>query len=223
MKTKKAISAGFRAGAITSAVAFAAETRAELVWEQASLTMESLAGQANTQGIFKFTNRGAEPVKILNVRATCGCTAAKPDREVIGPGDSSQLTAEISTANRIGLVSVSIFVETDDIVQPTYSLTLNVIITEAVQMTPRLLFWKIGEPATAKRVVLKAAKGVTIVSADVEGGAFSAKLAKGSGDEHVLWVTPRATTGSTSTMLVITARQGDRPLPHASAFLRVVE
>ena len=90
-------------------------------------------------------------------------------------------------------------------------------------MTPRLLFWKIGGPATAKRAVLKTANGVTIVGADVEGGAFSAKLERGSGEEHVLWVTPKTTTGSTSTTLVISAKHGDRPLPHTSAFLRVVE
>ena len=210
-------------GMIVWAAAFAAEMRAELVWEQASLTMESSAGQANPQGTFKFTNRGAKPVKILNVRPSCGCTAAKPERDVVAPGESSHLSAEISTANRIGLVSVSIVVETDDAVQPTYSLTLNVNITEAVQMTPRLLFWKIGGPATAKRAVLKTANGVTIVGADVEGGAFSAKLERGSGEEHVLWVTPKTTTGSTSTTLVISAKHGDRPLPHTSAFLRVVE
>lgn len=40
---------------------------------------------------FKFKNTGSEPLKILNVKASCGCTTPNWTREEVAPGEKVSL------------------------------------------------------------------------------------------------------------------------------------
>jgi hypothetical protein len=49
-----------------------------------------------------FTNTGDQPVKISNVKASCGCTTPFWTREEVLPGESGKITARYNTRNRPG-------------------------------------------------------------------------------------------------------------------------
>jgi hypothetical protein len=51
---------------------------------------------------FKFKNEGKRDLKIRRIRATCGCTTAKPEKNVIPPGESSSFKAIFQTGRREG-------------------------------------------------------------------------------------------------------------------------
>ena len=48
---------------------------------------------------FVLTNRLAEPVSIVDVRASCGCTVGRPSASIVPPGGSAIVEAEMDTRN----------------------------------------------------------------------------------------------------------------------------
>jgi hypothetical protein len=49
-----------------------------------------------------MTNRLAEPLTIVNVRASCGCTSGRPSASLVPPGGSAVIEAEMDTRNFVG-------------------------------------------------------------------------------------------------------------------------
>ena len=61
---------------------------------------------------FKFTNNGTEPIQILNVKASCGCTTPAWSREPIPAGESGFIQAQYNPRNRPGRFNKSLTVTT---------------------------------------------------------------------------------------------------------------
>jgi uncharacterized protein DUF1573 len=59
---------------------------------------------------FLLTNRLAEPVAILNVRASCGCTTGRATASQVLPGQSAQIEAEMDTRNFVGSKATVLYV-----------------------------------------------------------------------------------------------------------------
>jgi hypothetical protein len=51
---------------------------------------------------FKFSNSGTEPLVILNVQTTCGCTAPDWPKSPIPPGESSEIVVNFNTTKKVG-------------------------------------------------------------------------------------------------------------------------
>ena len=51
---------------------------------------------------FVFTNTGSEPIKILNVKASCGCTTPGWTKEEVPSGGEGFVKARYNPANRPG-------------------------------------------------------------------------------------------------------------------------
>ena len=49
---------------------------------------------------FRFVNKGAEPLLITSVQASCGCTVAKYSKDAIAPGAEGFVTATYNAANK---------------------------------------------------------------------------------------------------------------------------
>ena len=62
---------------------------------------------------FKFINNGSTPVKIINVKASCGCTTPGWSREAIAPGEAGYIKAQYNTKNRPGSFNKSLTVTTN--------------------------------------------------------------------------------------------------------------
>ncbi len=63
---------------------------------------------------FNFTNKSSAPVKILNVKASCGCTTPGWTREEIGAGKDGFVKAKYNPQNRPGSFNKSLTVTTND-------------------------------------------------------------------------------------------------------------
>ncbi len=59
---------------------------------------------------FVLTNRLAEPVTIVNVRASCGCTSGKASVSVVPPGQTAIVEAEMDTRNFVARKETTLFV-----------------------------------------------------------------------------------------------------------------
>jgi uncharacterized cupredoxin-like copper-binding protein len=93
---------------------------------------------------FIVTNTGGNILEITNVRASCGCTAALPDKREIQPGESTQIKVEFNSAGRIAKQVKNIFVTSNDKDNPEVTLTIscNIIKPETKQSknSPQIYF-----------------------------------------------------------------------------------
>ncbi len=63
---------------------------------------------------FVLTNTGKSDLLIHKIRASCGCTAVSPEKDVIAPGDSTVIKAVFNPAGKQGNQKKSISVITND-------------------------------------------------------------------------------------------------------------
>lgn len=63
---------------------------------------------------FSLTNIGGDLLKISDVRASCGCTAAKPEKDELAPGESTNINVDFNSTGRSGKQIKIITVKTND-------------------------------------------------------------------------------------------------------------
>jgi len=78
---------------------------------------------------FVITNTGGDKLIITNVRASCGCTAALPDKKELAPGESTNIKVEFNSTGRIGKQDKTVYVTSNDKENPEIQLkfTGNVV------------------------------------------------------------------------------------------------
>lgn len=74
---------------------------------------------------FVITNTGDDVLKIGRVRASCGCTAAKPEKSELAPGESTNIHVEFNSRGRRGKQRKYIYVYTNDPKIPEFRLKLT--------------------------------------------------------------------------------------------------
>jgi len=63
---------------------------------------------------FTFTNQGKNPLQILKVKASCGCTAVEPSKKEVKKGETSEIKAIFHSSGRKGPQYKTITVITND-------------------------------------------------------------------------------------------------------------
>jgi hypothetical protein len=63
---------------------------------------------------FMITNTGGDILKITDVRASCGCTAAKPEKSELKPDESTSIMVSFNSTGRLGSQQKYIYVVTND-------------------------------------------------------------------------------------------------------------
>ncbi|MCL3778793.1 DUF1573 domain-containing protein [Prolixibacteraceae bacterium JC049] len=74
--------------------------------------------------VFKITNDGKRNLIIRNIRTTCGCTAARPNKDVLIPGETTELKVSFNSRGKIGRQSKPITIITNDPKNPMSSIRL---------------------------------------------------------------------------------------------------
>jgi hypothetical protein len=74
--------------------------------------------------VFEIENQGDAPLRITEVRPTCGCTVAEYD-DSIEPGETGRIHATIDTTSIVGANAKAIAVFTNDPDNPRFQLTVQ--------------------------------------------------------------------------------------------------
>jgi len=74
---------------------------------------------------FTITNNGGDLLKITDVRASCGCTAAAPEKNELKPGESTQIKVEFNSQGRKGNQVKYVYVKTNDKENPEIKLKIS--------------------------------------------------------------------------------------------------
>ena len=94
--------------ALIAAVSLSASPHAlaGLEWETTKVTVPATFGEATLEATYSFKNTGTEPVRIREVKTSCGCTYAAASRELIKPGESAEVAAFFETGDREGAATL---------------------------------------------------------------------------------------------------------------------
>src|SRR3954469_8492551 len=182
-----------------------ATASAELKWDQSTLELHPGFGDKDAVGHFKYENTGKTPVRLKSVKTSCGCTVAKTEKEVVGPGEKGEITATFNIGGHVGTQVKTVTVQTDEPSSPTV-LTLKAVIPEGLTLVPTFVYWKVGEEPKPKTIMAKTGKdyAVTKLSAECQNPEFSASVEPA--DAPGAWkivVTPKQTQRNVATTITV--------------------
>jgi hypothetical protein len=197
---------------------------AALDWQTTIREFKATAGDQEVVAEFHFTNAGTAPVSIVGIQTSCDCTAATSSTSTIAPGASGHVKAVFTIGDRIGRQEKTIEVSTSDQPAPTV-LVLRVNVAEVVTANPRVLIWKLQQPAAEKIVVFRATGDhrLETISPVPDTKGFSCRLQSNEdAREFKLHVTPLSTSAPAAVIIRLTAQVEGRP-PTALAVYAVVK
>lgn len=193
--------------AVTLSILISANIRADLKWDQTAIELHPTVTDKQAVAHFKYQNAATQPIHFKSVHASCGCTTAQTQKDVVQPGEKGEITATFNIGDRTGIQTKTVTVETDDPdpKKATTVLTLKAVIPQALEITPSFIFWQNGEEAKPKPIDVKVAKdfsvkGIKVTSSNAE---FQTKVEKVSKDEFKIDVQPKDTSKMLAAALTI--------------------
>jgi Protein of unknown function (DUF1573) len=209
---------------------------AQLKWEETTVALHPAIGDKQAVAHFKYENAGKTPIHFKSVRASCGCTAARTQQNVVNPGEKGAITATFNIGGRVGLQIKTVTVQTDDpnAKRATTILTMKVDVPQLLNILPTLVYWQNGEQPQPKTITVKANNNAPVKKLDVHSSnpIFTAKVEPGAGPgEFKISVQPTSTKQTALAALTIkpdyppnspqmfyaTARVMPTPVPRSAA------
>jgi hypothetical protein len=86
---------------------------------------------------FEVQNVGDMDLKIAQVRASCGCTAAQPLKTELKPGEKTSIKVEFDSANRLGQQEKHVYVMSNDPVTPELNITFTTVVVDRNTQLPK--------------------------------------------------------------------------------------
>jgi hypothetical protein len=168
---------------------------ASLQWETTALQLKARPGQESLTAAFPFRNSGDKPVRILSVDPSCSCVSAEPDKAVCAPGETGAIRVQLNLTGYIGHLTRTLAITTDDPTGRFAQLVLTVDIPELVNITPRFLFWRIGDQPAAKSAEIAVAdpKTTTVGEVECDNPHFRTQLTPGPAGRYRLTIEPADT------------------------------
>ena len=125
-----------------SSLVFAQLMQPKLVLQQNSFDFGDIKQGEIVSHTFVLTNSGGDLLKITNVQASCGCTAASPEKSELAPGESTDLTVKFNSTGRMGKQLKTVKIYTNDPESPEMTLTINgnIVTSEQTGGTPTIYF-----------------------------------------------------------------------------------
>jgi Protein of unknown function (DUF1573) len=108
-----------------SSMIFAQLFQPKLVLQQNSFDFGDIKQGETVSHTFVISNNGGDLLKISNVQASCGCTAAAPEKNELAPGESTNLTVKFNSSGRQGMQKKTVKIFTNDPQNPEMVITIN--------------------------------------------------------------------------------------------------
>lgn len=146
-----------RAGAASTNVPLAVPgKKASLVFSEKHHDFGKIVDVDEQTAVFKFTNTGDKVVKILDKKATCGCTVPDLAKTEFQPGESGEIAVSYNARGKHGKQNQTVTLTTDDPGEPRVQLTISAEVMPLVSIEPAIVqFGQVnkGQEKTARVTV----------------------------------------------------------------------
>lgn len=162
--------------------------------------------------VFMVKNAGNAPLEIRNVSSSCGCTAAKPSKTILAPGEVATIAASVDTRFEQGHSLSVVTLTTNDPANASLQLKIEGVIKPQVAAQPMDVdFGSVHHGSAAVREV--------VVSDMIGGAGFALKSVKN--DSPYIKVSESARTDGKPGALVHVALSPSMPPGPISDTLRI--
>jgi hypothetical protein len=127
----------------------------------------------NTSATYRFQleNRGDAPLHITGVKATCGCTSTVAGKDLLAPGESTEVEVTYHSAGTVGPVHKTVEVSSDDPAQALLALEFDAEVKGPATLSQgRVLFLDLTAKSRAKasvKVTSETGKPIDITDVDL--------------------------------------------------------
>lgn len=128
----------------------ACDLRAAVEWATTSAMARAAAGQEAVELAFAFRNAGPRAARIVRLQPSCDCVSATVAPETVAPGETGKVAVKFALGGRSGRQERTVSVFFSDEPDRPVELRLVVEIPEPMAISPRLVFWRVGEAAEEK-------------------------------------------------------------------------
>jgi hypothetical protein len=91
---------------------------------------------------FQVSNKGGAPLRLLRVDTSCGCTSSLLGKDLLAPGESTELEVNFNTAGLQGPVQRTVTLVTDDPRSPSLLLGIQAEILGAIQVDSPISYFR---------------------------------------------------------------------------------
>jgi len=149
----------FLVGGLSLACAAAGAPRYEVMSD--TLDLGVVRPGSVTPGRFVILNTGDAPLRILSVKAHCGCTVTRLTDRIVPPGGQSHLSIKYTASSMPEEASKRIDLTTNDPATPKTTLFVKASVRGDIEWSPRTfaLDWPVA-PDFQGRITFRAADGI---------------------------------------------------------------
>lgn len=164
--------------------------RPALAFDQYAVNLGPITPMGTARARFRFTNLSDRPVKILNLKPSCGCLKPRLDKRNFAPGETGQFFVQVSTAGeQPGPRAYTIEVEYEDPEPQKTLLTFRMELPpRQVYITPRaVLVYVFDENTTEKEITVtdNRLNPITITGVDSPAKFITAAVAETKTEDGV--------------------------------------
>lgn len=233
MKTKAHIPRFSHGRALASAAGVAAlgfttlaRAAPEIAFDRTTHEFGTRRSVETVRTTFTVRNTGDDPLEIVNVKTSCGCTAASLDKQTIQPRESVPLNVSFSLRGRSGPQHKTVTVFSNDPEEPVSRLVLRGTIVEAPSWTPGTInFGRLGPEERASRNAVLSGFGEmpSVKNVKVDSKAFRAQwVTDHDGQGHLRVDTaPPLAAGSHRAEIAVKTDHPDYPTMKLTVFAYV--
>jgi len=84
----------------------------------------------------ELTNAGTAELRITDIKSSCSCTVAQPDKRVLAPGESTSLKIVYDSKNKQGKVQAQVVLHSNDPANPQQTFEVTGVVQRVVEVTP---------------------------------------------------------------------------------------
>lgn len=150
---------------VTMLMSFAAWAAPTVTVPQPEFDFGTIYQGEQVRHAFVFSNSGKDVLNIEKVSSSCGCTAALASAKSLAPGSSGEIQATFDSTRFRGAISKTVYLYTNDPVQPVVQMHLKGNILEELVIEPQQVnFGAVVPKRTVKSTVSLINKGKREVS-----------------------------------------------------------
>jgi hypothetical protein len=194
-----------------------------LSWDRLDAARTVEKGAPAAEVTFHFVNRGASAVSITSIETSCKCTTAEPSKSRLEPGEAGELSVRMDVAARSGTIEKTITVTSTDAPEAPTVLSFRVTIHAALEASPRLLSWNMGDAASPKSAAVTAdmTAGSPAPSVAAPTGVKASLVQSGGQGRYELRVVPDRTDKAIVGEIVISFQPAKGPREQVSVYAQV--
>lgn len=126
----------------------------KIVCDEPTFNFGEVDNSKDVEHTFILRNEGNVSLEIARARPTCGCTVANISQKTVPPGGQTEVSTRLSLRGRQGAQKKSIYIESNDPQQSTYTLYLEGTAVSELQVQPtQVFFGRINSGAVATGAV----------------------------------------------------------------------